>query len=123
MNFDWLINILKYTFKLIDNFFSLKYQNILFKESKFNEYKQDYSQRLLDNFLDVALAGISAALLFRVFILENKNTFLDLILPLTIFLLIFILYMINKNTKFLKHYFHIMVIPMIGYLTARKTIS
>jgi hypothetical protein len=52
----------------------------------------------LDNFLDVALTGISAALLFRVLILENKNTILDLILPFAIFLLISILYMINKNT-------------------------
>ncbi len=94
----WLINILNNTFNFIDNLFSLKYQNILFKESKFKVYKQDYSQRLLDNFLDVALTGISAALLFRVLILENKNTILDLILPFAIFLLISILYMINKNT-------------------------
>ena len=86
-------------------------------------FKEDHSSRLLNNFLEVALAGISTAFLLRVLILEIKNTILDLILPFTIFMLISILYMINKNSSVLKHYFHISVIPMVGLLTAKKTIN
>ena len=59
----------------------------------------------------------------RVVVLESKNTILDLILPFIIFLLIAILYILNKRTTSLKHYFHVIVIPLVGLLTARKTIS
>jgi hypothetical protein len=92
-------------------------------EQDFSHYKRDHSQRLLDNFLDVALSGISAALGLRIVILDRQNIILDLILPFIIFILIATLYFINKKTTSLKHYFHIVVIPIVGLLTARKTIS
>jgi hypothetical protein len=44
-----------------------------------------------------------------------------------IFFLIAILYFVNKRTKtpnsYLKHYFHILLIPAVCLLTARKTIA
>jgi len=55
--------------------------------------------------------------------LESKNPILDLILPFVIWSLIATLYFINKRSTSLKHYFHIFVIPVVGLLTARKTIS
>lgn len=78
---------------------------------------------MLDNFLDVALTGISAAFLLRVVLLESKNTVLDLVLPFTIFFVIACLFFMNKKTEKIKHYFHLIVIPLVGLLTARKTIS
>lgn len=48
---------------------------------------------------------------------------LDLILPFVIFSLIAMLYILNKRTTSLKHYFHLAVIPIVGLLTARKSIS
>ena len=61
-------------------------------------YKDDYSQRLLDNFFDVALTGISAAFGLRLLIMESKNYILDLILPFAIFLFISGMYLLNKRT-------------------------
>jgi hypothetical protein len=40
-----------------------------------------------------------------------------------IFFLIAILYFVNKRTKTPKHYFHILLIPAVCLLTARKTIA
>ena len=108
---------------IVDDLCSLKSTHSTFHEKEFDEYKHDHSQRLLDNFLDVALTGISAAFLVRVVVLESKNTILDLILPFVIFLLIAMLYILNKRTTSLKHYFHVAVIPIVGLLTARKSIS
>jgi len=68
-------------------------------EADFYEYKLGYSQSLIDNFLDVALTGISAAFLIRVVLLESRNTILDLVLPFTIFSLIAILYFVNKKSS------------------------
>ena len=117
------LEFLSKLWKIFNDLCSLKSTHSTFEEKDFDAYKQDHSQRLLDNFLDVALTGISAAFLMRVVILESKNTILDLILPFIIFLLIAILYIINKRTTSLKHYFHVVVIPLVGLLTARKTIS
>lgn len=47
----------------IDDLCSLKDNSI--KERDFNEYKQEHSKRLLDNFFDMAVKGISVALLYR----------------------------------------------------------
>jgi len=69
-----------------------------FNESDFSDYKLDHSQRLLDNFLEVAIIGISAAFLLRVVILDRKNLILDLILPFVIWTFVAILYIINKKT-------------------------
>lgn len=109
--------------KLIDDQFSLQSAHSTFNENEFNEYKIDHSQRLLDNFFDIALIGISAAFIFRVIILSSKNAILDLILPFVIFSFISLLYYINKKTTQMKHYFHMICIPIVGLLTARKTIS
>jgi hypothetical protein len=86
------------------------------------DYKRISSQRLLDNFFDVALLGISIAFMLRVVLMESKNTILDLVLPFVIFCVISTLYFVNKNTKKMMYYFHACVIPLVGLLTARKTI-
>jgi tellurite resistance protein TehA-like permease len=108
--------------KSIDSFFSLK-ANHNFHEGAFQEYKQDHSKRLLDNFFDVALTGISAAFVLRLLILESKNAILDLILPFVILSFISLLFFINRRTDKVKHYFHGIVVPIVGLLSARKTIS
>ena len=118
-----MLDSLSSVLKFVDNICSLnKGKNQIFKEKDFYEYKLDHSQRLLDNFMDVALTGISAAFLLRVLILESKNPILDLILPFVILIVIATLYFINKRTTSMKHYFHIVVV-LVGFLTARKTIS
>ena len=73
--------------------------------------------------MDVALAGISLAFLIRVVVLESKKTILDLVLPFTIFLVLGILYFLNKKTTAIKHYFHTVVVPLVGLLTAKKTLE
>ena len=109
--------------KLIDDIFSLKtiYPNI--KESDFDLYKQEHSQRLINNFLDVALVGIIFAFGYRMLFLQSVNTSLDLILPFVIMMLISFLYQFNKRSPQLKHYFHVLVIPLVGMLSAKKSIS
>ena len=92
--------------KIVDDMCSLKSSHSAFKEADFYEYKLDHSQRLLNNFLDVALTGISSAFFVRVIILESKNYSLDLILPFVIMVLILALWVTNKRTNKLKHYFH-----------------
>lgn len=119
----FLLDFVTKVTKIVDDLCSLKSTHTTFHEKDFDEYKHDHSQRLLDNFLDVALTGISAAFLVRVVVLESRNTILDLILPFVIFLLIAALYILNKRTTSLKHWFHIAVIPIVGLLTARKSIS
>lgn len=109
--------------KIVDDMCSLKSSHNSFKEKDFDEYKLDHSQRLLNNFLDVALTGISSAFFLRVIILESKNYYLDLILPFLIMVLILALWVTNKRWKELKHYFHALVVPIVGLLTARKTIA
>ena len=109
--------------KIVDDMCSLKSSHNSFKEKDFDEYKLDHSQRLLNNFLDVALTGISSAFFLRVIILESKNYYLDLILPFLIMVLILALWVTNKRWKELKHYFHAVVVPIVGLLTARKTIA
>lgn len=71
----------------------------------------------------MALTGISAAFMIRVVLLESRNTILDLILPFTIFFVIAILYFVNQRTSKVKHYFHAVVVPLVGLLSARKTMS
>ena len=71
----------------------------------------------------MALTGISAAFILRIIILESKDIILDIVLPFTIFAFISGMYLINKRTKSMKHYFHRFVIPIVGVLSARKTIS
>jgi hypothetical protein len=36
---------------------------------------------------------------------------------------IILAYYLNKNTTQIKHYFHIIVVPVLGFLSVRKTIS
>jgi hypothetical protein len=71
----------------------------------------------------MALAGITVAFVFRILILRSSNAILDLILPFVIMMFIALVYYINKNTNQMKHYFHIVCIPLVGLLSARKTIS
>jgi hypothetical protein len=71
----------------------------------------------------MALGGIIVAFVFRILILRSSNAILDLILPFVIMMFITLLYYINKNTNQMKHYFHIICIPLVGLLTARKTVS
>ena len=52
---------------LMDDIFSLK--STMYDEHSFYEFKFKQSKRLLDNFLVVALTGITAAMLLRIFIL------------------------------------------------------
>lgn len=107
----------------IDNKCSLKEKNKT-DERDFNEYKLAHSQRLLDNFFEMAIRGITIALLYRLVVLQKaKNVNLDLFLPIGIFLVILIAYYINKQTSWMKHYFHILFIPIVGMLTAKKTIA
>lgn len=117
MNFQ----LSKKALSLIDDLLSLK--NNHFEESEFDEYKLAHSQRLLDNFFDMALTGISAAFVYRIIILQSQNALLDLILPFVIFLFIAILYQVNRQTGLMKHYFHVVCIPVVGVLTAKKTIA
>ena len=67
-------------------------------DDKFYLYKLDHSQRLLDNFLEVGFTGISVAFVFRLSILDHENTMLDLKLPLGIWSIMAMLFVINKNT-------------------------
>ena len=119
MCFQKLQNIMK----VIDDTFSLQSAYTTFNEEEFSEYKKDHSQRLLDNFFEIAMSGITAAFIFRIIILSSQNAILDLILPFIIFIFITLAYYINKKTTQMKHYFHMIVIPFVGLLTARKTIS
>lgn len=59
----------------------------------------------------------------RVVLLESRNRILDLILPFVIFSFIGLLYFINKRTDKFKFYFHSVALPIVGLLSARKTIS
>ena len=52
---------MKAIFLLFDNIFSLKSKHSTFNEVDLAFYKEDLSSRLLTNFLEVALAGISTA--------------------------------------------------------------
>jgi hypothetical protein len=56
-------------------------------------------------------------------VLESKNALLDLILPFTILAFITLIYVINKQSKQFVKFFHVIVIPLVGVLTAKKTIS
>lgn len=103
----------------IDNLLSLKDGN--FEEAEFEEYKLAQSQRLLNNFFDMALTGISAAFIYRLIFLPHPNAWLDLIYPFIIFLFVFIMYYVNYSTGQMKHYFHVVCIPIVGILTAKKT--
>lgn len=107
---------------LVDSMFSLKSLHD-FSEKEFQAYKHMHSKRLLDNFFDVALTGITAAFLLRLLVLESKDAILDLILPFIIFVFIACMFFVNKRTTLLKHYFHGFVVPIVGLLSARKTIS
>lgn len=73
--------------------------------------------------MDLALAGISAAFFIRVMILENRNALLDLILPFMITCFIAIVFVINKKSKSFAKYFHAIVTPLVGLLTAQKTLT
>lgn len=94
-----------------------------YQEDDFYQYKLDYSQRLLDIFLDMAIVGIVTVFLFRVVCIETKNTLNDLILPFSIFMLIAMLYFGNKRTTVMKHYFNVFLIPGAGLLSAFKSIA
>ena len=74
----------------------LSLKNNHFQEREFDEYKLAHSQRMLDNFFDMALTGISAAFVYRMIILQSRNALLDLILPFVIFLFIAILYQVHR---------------------------
>jgi hypothetical protein len=60
--------------------------------------------------------------MFRIVMFTNDNAVLDLKLPGCIFLFMLIMHVINKNTSQMKHYFHIFAIPIVGILTACKSI-
>lgn len=104
--------------KLIDDLFSLKTLYPSIKEADFDLYKQQYSQRLLNNFLDVALIGIIFAFMARILFFHKQNHILDLVLPFVIMVLIIFLYLFNKRWPVLKHNFHVVVIPVVGLLSA-----
>ena len=84
---------------LIEESCSLKGVYQSFKEDQFTDYKNVINQRLIDNFLDMALAGISSAFFLRIMVLESKNALLDLILPFTILAFISFIYLVNKQSK------------------------
>lgn len=52
-----------------------------------------------------------------------NKTMLDIVLPFAIFSFIAIIYILNKQTTVVKNYFHALVIPLVGLLSARKSIS
>jgi hypothetical protein len=56
-------------------------------------------------------------------VLESKNALLDIILPFTILVFISIIYVINKQSKSFVKFFHVAVVPFVGVLTAKKTLS
>ena len=67
--------------------------------------------------------GIILAFIYRMLFLQSVNTILDMILPFVIMMLISFLYQFNKRSPQLKHYFHVVVIPIVGMLSAKKSIS
>ena len=72
----------------------------------------------------MAVKGISLAQLYRLLILQKVNNVeQDIVLPCVIFGFICILYQVNKHTSWMKHYFHICCIPLVGVLVAKKTIA
>lgn len=73
--------------------------------------------------MDVAITGITVAFMLRVVMLKSQNTVLDLVLPFVIFFFIAVIYYVNKVSTLVKHFFHPFVIPAVGFLSARKTIS
>ena len=94
-----------------------------FNEKEFLEFKSKYGQSLIDSFMDVAITGITIAFMLRVVMLKSQNTVLDLVLPFVIFSFIAFVYYVNKVSSHVKHFFHPFVIPIVGVLSARKTMS
>ena len=54
--------------------------------------------------------------------LEPKTKDQDIIVPSLILLIGAILYELNRKTKFIKLYFHVLVIPVASYFTAMESI-
>lgn len=95
-----------------------------FDEEEYKNFTNAYSQELLDFFMDTSIMGISLAFMFRVVFMNINKTVLDIVLPFCIFSFILIVYWLNKIMgSVVKRYFHAFFIPMVGILTARKSIS
>ena len=104
-----------------DKKFSLK--SDLYPEEEFQKHRELHNQRILNNFLDVSLAGILTVFMTRIVLLQSYNAILDLILPFVILMFITLLYIWNMYYHNLKRYFHVFAVPAIGMLTVVKSIS
>lgn len=70
----------------------------------------------------MAVTMITIAFVARVVLMNSGDIMLDLVLPLGVTVTIVVLYCINKYTTQMKHYFQIFAVPLIGFLTARKSL-
>lgn len=102
---------------------SLAGRPFCFKEDEFHEYKKDHAQRLLDSFLFMSFVGIVMVFCGRILFLRIRDPMLDFILPLAILVVVCGVYYVSKKTTQMKYYFHVCVIPVVGLLSAKKSVT
>lgn len=109
-------------FQQIDSKLTLR-NSFTFDEEEYQKFQFQQSKDLMNKFLELSIVGITVAFMSRVVLMENNKTVLDLVLPFIIFSVFLGAFTLNKVSTIVKRYFHVSLVPLVGFLVARKTIS